>query len=73
MPTRIEFVRPWGIYQPGQVVEYEHEGAADVLINSGTARPAGGVKPTTATTTAVSGPPSAGGPPKPTPKKPKGQ
>ncbi len=36
----IEFLRPWrGQYHVGQVVEWDHAGAADVLVKRGIARP----------------------------------
>lgn len=54
---RIEFLQEWAIYVPGQVVDYEHAGEADVLVGRRIARLAGGpVQPTTATTTAVGAP-----------------
>lgn len=37
---RLEFLRDWPPYRPGQVADYPHDGAADVLIRRGLARPA---------------------------------
>jgi hypothetical protein len=38
--VRIEFVRDYPPFRPGQVVDYQHPGAADVLVRRGIARPA---------------------------------
>lgn len=76
LPTPIEFLHDWGTHRRGQVVDTISPSDAEVLVMNGIARPAGGlVKPTTATTTVVTGPPAAGAPPKTPrpPKKPKGQ
>ncbi len=45
---RIEFVRDYPPYVPGQTVDYPHDGAADALVRRGIARLpvlAGAVKP----------------------------
>lgn len=40
-PVMIEFLRPWmGAYAVGQVVAWDHPGAAGVLFRRGIARPA---------------------------------
>jgi hypothetical protein len=36
--VRIEFVRDYPPFRPGQVVDYQHPGVADVLIQMGIAR-----------------------------------
>ncbi len=73
MPTAIEFLHDWGVHRIGQVVDALNPSDAEVLVMNNIARPAGlpALKPTTVTTTAVSGPPAAEiAKPKPTPKKP---
>lgn len=62
---RIEFVRDYPPYRPGQVTDYPHGGAADVLIRRGIAR-----------LPVVAGVPAAvapSGPPKPAAAKPRRQ
>jgi hypothetical protein len=64
----IEFLRPHGVYRPGQTTDQIEGGVADVLFRRGIARPAG--QPAPAPPPAA--PAANGAPPKPKPPKPRG-